>query len=391
LYNTFVAFQLPSLGAGNPFVNAELSLRLSGINLTFAWNADVYAVGVQNNNSVATDPAKTALSAMVVATPLDATKTLLKDDLTTQGSNEPLGLKLVSGTTLTDALNAAYDNGNNAGKYLFFRINPDSSALSDNQRFAFSTTLADHTLTYHSDNVPVMNWAWANNTGAAWRSYDGDSTVERYWSFDEANEQGSFIPAGATTALPFHGGILARATNDRTGGWGKLAAYESGIMQQNYKGPAWGLYIWKKNAFPIGSAANQTVRFDGLSSLRMATSSYGGATGSQPQIRFAVKDGDQYYVSADFFGGASSGATLGNPNDKLWYLLAPTAGDINSLILDKGQTPAAHTFADIQSAGLYIEGLDFATGSGSPYACIKSFSVNALVDDPPAGTVLLLK
>lgn len=123
-------FQLPSLGAiANPFTEETLNLRLVFANNMFSFNGsngyDLYGLGARASSSVLGDD-------FYVGSANDTTDaTKLVDKFISRAvvgdNNVPsggIGFQL-TGTALVNYLNTQYAAGANAGKYIFFRVNPD--------------------------------------------------------------------------------------------------------------------------------------------------------------------------------------------------------------------------------------------------------------------------
>lgn len=121
------AFQLPSLGAvSNPFSAATLSLGFAG----YAANgqsgvvADLYGLSASSSSTVGTS--------MYYLGASDTTSgvTLIADNfLNSTGYSTGTALT-TSASALDDYLNAKYAGGAGAGKWIFFRLNPDATPTS---------------------------------------------------------------------------------------------------------------------------------------------------------------------------------------------------------------------------------------------------------------------
>ncbi|HEY9249417.1 MAG TPA: DNRLRE domain-containing protein, partial [Rariglobus sp.] len=120
--NPVFVFQLPALPAGKEFDAASLRFYNQAKTGMPVFNADLYALGVAGSASV--------LSTDFYAGASDATALLVKDNVLTPAASS--GQVTTSETVLTDFLNAAYDNGSGAGKYVFFRLSPDVAGLTGN-------------------------------------------------------------------------------------------------------------------------------------------------------------------------------------------------------------------------------------------------------------------
>ena len=123
--NAVVAFQLPDLGAGSVFENATLSVPVSCYwdSLT-PYAVDLYGLMAGANSAPASawyygggstiDPSP---NASLIQANVASFTNVPKDGQT--------HLVTSSGSTLLTYLNDAYDGGAGAGKYVFFRFNPE--------------------------------------------------------------------------------------------------------------------------------------------------------------------------------------------------------------------------------------------------------------------------
>lgn len=152
--NPIVVFQLPALPAGKEFSAVSLRLYLQGRDGTPTFNADLYGLGV--SASAAVYPSDCYAGAF------DSSTILLQDNfLTTANVSGPF---TTAATDLTDYLNAAYAGGTGAGRYVFFRLNPDVAGLSGTVRYKlYSAEYSGGsyywpTLTYSTVDAPQ---AWA--------------------------------------------------------------------------------------------------------------------------------------------------------------------------------------------------------------------------------------
>jgi len=114
--NAVMVFQLPTLPAGQKFAAANLSFYM-GKNGTPTYNGDLYGLPVSASSTVS--PSSFYVGAA------DPTATLIQDNLFTPAM--AAGTITTSSAVLADYLNNAYANGTGAGKYVFFRINPDAN------------------------------------------------------------------------------------------------------------------------------------------------------------------------------------------------------------------------------------------------------------------------
>ena len=119
-----IPFQLPSLSAGLGFSAADLRMELFNISGTPTFNADVYGL------------TRVAAAADIQASDFyigafDETAWLIQDNffVPTSGTGGSAGVSNSNATgdaNLTDWLNLQYDDGANAGKYVFLRVNVDA-------------------------------------------------------------------------------------------------------------------------------------------------------------------------------------------------------------------------------------------------------------------------
>ncbi len=151
--NSVFVFQLPTLSAGKEFSNVSARFYHQGRTGTPAFNADLYGLGVSDAPAVS--------SADFYAGPLDTGAILLHDNLLTPASGA--GGVTAASPDLTDYLNAAYANGANAGRHVFFRLSPDVAGLNNYTRYnlySAETALGAFykpSLTYDTADV-APNW-----------------------------------------------------------------------------------------------------------------------------------------------------------------------------------------------------------------------------------------
>jgi len=113
--NAVVVFQLPTLPVGQKFASASLTLY-AGENGTPTYNADLYALPPSSSSTVQASSFYDGV--------LDPSATLIQNNIFTPSL--VTGPVTSSSANLTTYLNNAYANGAGAGKYVFFRVNPDA-------------------------------------------------------------------------------------------------------------------------------------------------------------------------------------------------------------------------------------------------------------------------
>ena len=121
-----IPFLLPTLGVGEGFVEADLRLMLFGQNSS-GFNADVYGL-----TRVAATPDIAAGDFYIG--PLDLSATLIQDNFFTTSSpglGTPVNSDATGDANLASWLNTQYDNGANAGQYVFLRVGVDASPTGD--------------------------------------------------------------------------------------------------------------------------------------------------------------------------------------------------------------------------------------------------------------------
>ena len=202
---------------------------------------------------------------------------------------------------------------------------------------------------------------------------------------------------GTRTAVTAGSPMLSSATADYTGpdvyggyesilfdtGSGNVLA-TSALIETSASNVS--LRIGFNRASTIGAAASgllyfQTggsgISFNAASSLSLTT----GAVGGTMNTRWLVNDGGTFYVSSTtFLSAASTVTTLSDPNSISWLVYNPTISFLN---LDQSAVPAAHTFTDIRSAGVYFEE-DAIPNGANLYTSIDllKFSVDAVIPEP---------
>lgn len=117
------AFELPTLGAGETFASATLTINLTAINGSPSFNADLIGI-------------RTAATDTVLGSDWAAAGTVLQDNFLTAAS--------ATGTTHTSIdftawLNLQYDNGNNAGDFAFIKLDAEGTATGGNIGYFVST------------------------------------------------------------------------------------------------------------------------------------------------------------------------------------------------------------------------------------------------------------
>lgn len=188
-------FQLPTLGAGESFTSADLNFtRLAsatGDQAPFSFNADLYGLGRRASSAVstadgfaggfdATDATliqNNILGASAVTTPAT---TFTEAGISTEDS---AGAN--SNTSLIAYLNTQYAGGTGAGQFVFLRVNPDVSNVSnDGSRWRLATAddataTRKPTLNYTAEVVGVPEPATLGIFAMAWLLAAGRRTRRR--------------------------------------------------------------------------------------------------------------------------------------------------------------------------------------------------------------------
>jgi hypothetical protein len=125
-------FQLPFLPVGKEFANASLRLYYAGKTGTPTFNADLYGGRISSSSAV--------VAGDFYAGALDGGSILLEDNFLTPA--RATGGAIASSPAVTDYLNAAYDGGSGAGKYVFVRVNPDAAGLNNFTRYNLNSAEA---------------------------------------------------------------------------------------------------------------------------------------------------------------------------------------------------------------------------------------------------------
>jgi PEP-CTERM motif len=121
-------FQLPTLPVGQGFTASDLRMQLFGLNGTPA-PADLYGLGLSSMNNIA-QTSDLPVAADYYQGLSDPNNTLIQSSYLTSASpvrTDPntgpfIDTSLAGDAALANFLNAAYANGANAGKYVFFRV-----------------------------------------------------------------------------------------------------------------------------------------------------------------------------------------------------------------------------------------------------------------------------
>lgn len=148
-------FLLPTLGAGESFDNANLSFYLEqvGTGIGAGEEADLY--GLTRTNASAT-----VAAADYFKGDNDASNTKLQDGILTSSSTvgNATWTDASGSTALTSWLNTQYDDGANAGDYVFLRISYNQAATPGaNERFRiqpFENNDSDPVATITYDVIP---------------------------------------------------------------------------------------------------------------------------------------------------------------------------------------------------------------------------------------------
>lgn len=134
-------FQLPTLAAGESFDTATLTLELASLLGTPTFNGDI--VGLDR-----TDP-----SPVVLGVDWGGSGTVLHDDFYTPASMPGVS----SSNDFAAWLNTQYDNGTNAGEFVFLRVDAEgatSGATAYSVASADNLTLQKPTLDYTTISIP---------------------------------------------------------------------------------------------------------------------------------------------------------------------------------------------------------------------------------------------
>jgi hypothetical protein len=170
----------------------------------------------------------------------------------------------------------------------------------------------------------------------------------------------------AGSSYKFYGGVLLLKYNGGTFGrrWAEIWSGSSlaprdklyyGVGTNDHNTVGYDFRFWKKEDF-LNGAQNGTVTFSATSKLEVLN--YEGGDGvpanNYGRVRFVVKDGNQFYVSEDFGGPASTTTSfvLTDPGSRRWALYNPSA-PYNIQFNSVDATFAPHTFANITAAGYY--------------------------------------
>lgn len=118
--NAMFVFQLPTLGAGETIVSAELQLTVVTVTGTPTFNGDLYGVGF---GASSTPPSAFYSGAN------DSSATIIADNLIPQGTAANATVT-TSGKALADYLKSLYQSGAKGGDYVYLRVSPDSDLLA---------------------------------------------------------------------------------------------------------------------------------------------------------------------------------------------------------------------------------------------------------------------
>ena len=230
-------FAVPNLGSvSDPFTGAEFGVNLNN-NGTTDYGADLVFLGVDSDTDF-NDPEHFDRSG----------GTLIMDEFLSSniaqlggGGGEPqIYTNSSANTTLTSALNSAYDNGNAVGGYFVFRVMADSSPASGNWQILSGDAGGGAT------EAPRLNW-----------STDGSALP--FASSDEASDLDT-LRSGGTLDVPvtgilngdFENGITDWTTAD---GWGSglVTSHVSeggnpgGYITMDTTGGVWGVGLFVSN------------------------------------------------------------------------------------------------------------------------------------------------
>lgn len=223
-----------------------------------------------------------------------------------------------------------------------------------------------------------------------------DSVMGRLYSSSTAFNPTSGYDMGATSAR-FYGGATTFSKNGaHVDGFTELSILNQGSNDSIHLHTDSGtddhtmhaFLFWDKTDFLNGSDSAGSLAFDQDSMFSLSTSQVSnGSAGSQDLIlRWAVRDGDNWYLS--------SATNILSPNDTLtdnlygrdWATFDPTASYLNFDQDSAAFGVQSSTFTDITAVGFYIDH-DLATGQ--PHIHIENFSA-AVVPEPGSAVLLLL-
>lgn len=148
-----------------------------------------------------------------------------------------------------------------------------------------------------------------------------------------------------------------------------------------------GLLYFKKEDFLNGLDQSAGLAFAADGTLSMNILTLPGSDGGPRQVRFAVQNGNQWYVAQSFLGGNAL-YTLNDLPDTLWAAWDPDAAPLNARPSAGDYTILGSTFEDIQAIGYYFVS-SRTSGTQRPTVTVDAFSAS-LQSIPEPGTYALI-
>lgn len=225
----------------------------------------------------------------------------------------------------------------------------------------------------------------------------GDDDARAYLPFSDiepinpypagGNAYGSTYVTG--TSYQFYGGILFQRYNGQFGSKWAEVWYRDGpdriYQSADATSDGWALLYWKKADF-LNGANELNLTFDSASTLEVLN--YAGADGvidnNFGQVRFVVRDGNQFYISESSGDKTSSaGFRLVDPSTTRWAVYTPSAP--YNLKFDLANAVfSVHTFSDITAVGFYHSTDQSSATDRRAGLNLERFRVSASVQAAPA-------
>lgn len=183
--------------------------------------------------------------------------------------------------------------------------------------------------------------------------------------------------------VPGYEDIRAQITN--TGGGDRIQI--EGSNSENITREISGLLYFKKQDFQNGldQAAGIGFAADGNFSMNILT--LPASDGGPRQVRFAVQNGGQWYLSQSLIGGNGSFA-MNNLPDSMWATWDPTSAPLNARPGGTDYTTLGSTFEDIQAIGYYFVSAR-TSGTQRPTVTVDAFSASLQAIPEPSTYALI--
>ncbi len=221
-----------------------------------------------------------------------------------------------------------------------------------------------------------------------------------YWEFSLTQPLNPVPPHWDTEATSsiFYGGFTGFFLNRQTSSFTEMCTnvdhpgdnINMMVTANNQPYRCYGIWLWQKEDFLNGGDAHR-VSFDAQSVIGLHIGRYWV---SVDEGRYAVQDGDQFYISeftfaGDCYEGQSRGTGITHvlrPTQTRWARYDPQPP--HDIVFDPARAEfKEHSFSDVQAVGYYAAKTDYTTGS--TWLKQYAFEVYASVHRPDRPSELL--